>query len=87
MLNQKNYTLKAKRITAAEIDEIKQNIRHKIGDDTEDYTNKVNGDWMDTHVIEHQQRETKKVKILASVKQRITNTQVLKESSMQVGIS
>jgi hypothetical protein len=32
-------------------------------------------------------RETKNVKILASVKQRITNTQVLKDSSTKVGIS
>ena len=29
LLNQKNYILKAKRITAVEIDEIKQNIRLK----------------------------------------------------------
>ena len=41
---------------------------------------------MDTNVIEHQKRD-QKVKILASVKQRITNTRVLKESSTQVGIS
>jgi len=33
MLNQKNYILKAKRITAVEIDEIKENIRLKMGDD------------------------------------------------------
>jgi len=32
-------------------------------------------------------RETKKTTILALVKQRITNTQVLKESSTQLGIS
>ena len=38
LLNQKNYILKVKRITAVEIDEIKQNIRLKIGDDTENYT-------------------------------------------------
>ena len=38
LLNQKNYILKAKRITAVEIDELKQNIRLKIGDDTDDYT-------------------------------------------------
>jgi len=57
LLNQKNYILKAKRITAVEIDEIKENIRLKIGDDTEDYTNRVNGDKMDTNVIEHQKRD------------------------------
>jgi len=33
LLNQKNYILKARRITAVEIDEIKENIRLKIGDD------------------------------------------------------
>ena len=57
LLNQKNYILKAKRITAVEIDQIKENIRHKIGDDTEDYTNGVNGDKMDANVIEHQKRD------------------------------
>ena len=57
LLNQKNYILKAKRITAVEIDEIKENIRLKIGDDAEDYTNGVNGDKMDTNVIEHQKRD------------------------------
>ena len=53
LLNQKNYILKAKRITTVEIDEIKEKIRLKIGDDTEDYTKGVNGDKMDTNVIEH----------------------------------
>ena len=57
LLNQKNYILKAQRITAVDNDEIKENIRHKIGDDTEDYTNGVNGDKMDTNVIEHQKRD------------------------------
>ena len=57
LLNQKNYILKAKRITAVEIDQIKENIRLKIGDDTEDYTNRVNGDKMDANVIEHQKRD------------------------------
>jgi hypothetical protein len=36
LFNQKNYILKAKRIPAIEIDEIKENVRLK---DTEDYTN------------------------------------------------
>ena len=57
LLNQKNYILQAKRITAVEIDEIKENIRLKIGDDTEDYTNGVNGDKMDTNIIEHHKRD------------------------------
>ena len=54
LLNQKNYILKAKRIVAVEIDEMKENIRLKIGNDTEEYTNGVNGDKMDANVIEHQ---------------------------------
>ena len=37
LLYQKNYILK-KRITAVEIDGIIENIRLKIGDDTEDHT-------------------------------------------------
>ena len=57
LLNQKNYILKAQRIKTVETDEIKENIRLKIGDETEDYTNKVNGDKMDTNVIDHQKRE------------------------------
>ena len=87
LLNQKNYILRAKRIMDVEIDGIIENIRLKIGDDTEDHTNGANGDKMDTNVIQQQKRETKKVKILALVKQRITNTRVLKESSTHVGIS
>ena len=42
LFNQKNYILKAKRIPAIEIDEIKESVRLKVGDDTEDYTNGVN---------------------------------------------
>jgi hypothetical protein len=57
LLNQKNCILKAKTITAVKIDEMKENIRLKIGDDTEDYTNGENGDKMDTNVIEHQKKE------------------------------
>jgi hypothetical protein len=57
LLNQKNYILRAKRIMAVEIYGIIENIRLKIGDDTEDYTNEVNGDKMDTDVIEHQKRD------------------------------
>ena len=68
LLNQKNYILKFKRITAVEIDQIKEYIRLKIEDDTEDYTDVVNDDKVDINVIEHQKKETKKVTILASVK-------------------
>jgi hypothetical protein len=54
LFNQKNYILKAKRIPAIEIDEIKENVRLK---DTEDYKNGVNSCKMDTNVIEHQKRD------------------------------
>jgi Skp family chaperone for outer membrane proteins len=57
LLNQKNYILKAKTITAVKIVELKENIRLKIGDDTEDYTNGVNGDKMVTNVTEHRKRD------------------------------
>ena len=86
LLNQKNYILKAKGITAVVIDKLKENIRLKIGDDTEDYTNLVSGDKMNTNVIEHQ-KYIKKTTILALVKYRITTTEVLKESSTQLGTS
>ena len=54
LLNQKNYILKAQRLTAVEIDEIRENIRLEIGEATEDYTNKVNCDRMDANGIEYQ---------------------------------
>ena len=57
LLNQKNYILKAKRITAVEFDEIKENIRLKLQDDKEDRTKEVKGDMMDTNVIEYQKRD------------------------------
>ena len=49
-MNQKNYILKAQRLTAVEIDEIRENIRLDIGEATEDYTNEVNGDRTDAMV-------------------------------------
>ena len=57
MLNQKNYILRAKTITAIEIDRIIENIRLKIGDDTEDHTNGANSDKMDKNDLEHQKRD------------------------------
>jgi hypothetical protein len=56
LLKQKKYIVKSRRITAVEIDEIKENIRLQIGDDTEDHTNGVNGEKMDVNIIEHQER-------------------------------
>ena len=44
---------------AVEIDGIIENIRLKIGDDTEDHTDGVNGDKTDTNVIEHKKRDQK----------------------------
>ena len=57
LLNQKNYTLKAQRLTAVEIDEIRENIRLEIGEATEDDTNEVNGDRTDANGIEYQKRD------------------------------
>ena len=59
LLNQKNYILKAQRLTAFEIDEIRENIRLEIGEATEDYTNEVNGDRTDANAngIEYQKRD------------------------------
>jgi hypothetical protein len=57
LLNQKNCILKPKRITAVEIDDLKENIRLKIGGNVEDYTHGVNGDKMGTNVIEQQKRD------------------------------
>jgi len=57
LFNQKNYILKAKRIPAIEIDEMKENVRLQIEDDTDDYTNGMNSCKMDTNVTEHQKRD------------------------------
>ena len=57
MLNQKNYILKAKRITAVETDEMNENIRLKIWNDTEDQTKGMNGDKMDMNDKQHQNRD------------------------------
>ena len=57
LLNQKNYILRAKRITDVEIDGLIENIRLKIGDDTDDHKNGANGDKMDTNGIEHQKKD------------------------------
>ena len=86
LLNQKNYFLKAQRIMTVEIDEMKENIRLKIGDDTENYTNRVNGNKMDTHVIQHQKRDQENENTDFG-KVEITNIQVLKESNTQLRIS
>ena len=50
LLNQKNYILKSHRLTAVEIDEIRENIKLEIGEATEDYTNEVNGDRTDANI-------------------------------------
>ena len=56
-LNQKSYILKAQRLTAVEIDEIRENIILEIGEATEDYTNEVNGDRTKANVIEYQKSD------------------------------
>ena len=57
LLNQKNYILNAKRISVAEIDEIKGNINLKIWNDRECRTKELNGDKMDINDKEHQKRD------------------------------
>jgi hypothetical protein len=54
LLLKQNYILKAKRITTVKMDEIKEYIRLKIWNDTEDHTKEMNGDKMDTNDKEHQ---------------------------------
>ena len=53
--------LKAKKIHAIEIDEIKESVRLEIGDDTQDCTNGVNSCKMDTNVIQHQKRDQESI--------------------------
>ena len=57
LLNKKNYISDAKRITAVEIDEIKENIRLKMWNDTEDHTKGMKGDKMDMNDKERQKRD------------------------------
>jgi len=57
LLKQKNYILKAHRLTAVEIDQLRENIRHEIGEVKEDYTNEVYGDGTDANGIEYQKRD------------------------------
>ena len=66
LFNQKNYILKAKRITAVEIEEIRENIRLKIGDD---YTKAVNSGKMDANVTELQESNSTAVGKLENNKQ------------------
>ena len=87
LLNQKNYILKAQRLTTVEIDEIRENIRLQTGEATEDYTNEVNSDRTDANGIEYQKRETKKMKTLTVVKDRLINIQAPKVSSRQLRIN
>ena len=57
LLNQLNYILKAERITVAGIDEIKENIRLRVWNDTEDHTKGINGDKMDMNNKEDQKKD------------------------------
>jgi len=52
LLNQKKYILKAQKLEAVEIDDIRENISLEIGEATEDYTKEVNGDRKDANGIE-----------------------------------
>ena len=57
LLNQLNYILKAKRITIAGIDEIKEYIRLTVWRGTEDHTKGTNGNKMDMNDTENLKRE------------------------------
>ena len=57
LLNQKNYILNTQRLSAVEIDEIRENIRLERVEATEDYTNKVNGDRTDANCKEYQKSD------------------------------
>jgi len=57
LLNQLNYILKAKRITIAGIDEIKEYIRLTVWRGTEDHTKGTNGNKMDKNYRENLKRE------------------------------
>ena len=80
LLNQKNYILKPLRLTAVEIEEIRENIRLEIGEATKDYTNEVNGDRTDANGIEYQKRD-KENENTDWVKHRFININAPKESS------
>jgi len=56
LLNLKNYILKAKRLAAIGIDEIKENIKLNTWNDTEDHTKGMHGDKMDISDKELQKR-------------------------------
>jgi len=56
LLNLKNYILKAKIIAVIEIDEIKENIKLNVWNDTEDHTKGLHSDNMDMSDKKHQKR-------------------------------
>ena len=78
--------MKARILTAVEIDVIRENIRLEIGEATEDYTNEVNGDRTDA-MVQNTRRVTKKMKRLTEVKHRLINIQAPKESITQLRIN
>ena len=78
--------MKARILTAVEIDVIRENIRLEIGEATEDYTNEVNGDRTDA-MVQNTRRETKKMKRMTEVKHRLINIQAPKESITQLRIN
>jgi len=85
LMNLKNYISKAQKLTAVEIDEIRENIILEIGEATEDYTNEVNGDRTGANGIEYQKKDKTKETLIA-VKQRLINIQAPKESSTHLRI-
>ena len=57
LLNQKNYILKAQRLTTVEIEKLREIIKLKIGEATENYTNEANKDRTDSNGIEYHKRK------------------------------
>ena len=86
LLNQKNCILKAQRLTAVEIDEIRENNILQIGEATEDYTNEVNGYRTDANGIEYQ-KSGKENENTDCSKAQINNIQAPKDSSTQLRIN
>ena len=57
VVKQEELHFKSQKVTTVEIDEIKENIRLKIWNDTEDHTEGMNGNKMDKNDKEHQKRD------------------------------
>jgi hypothetical protein len=59
LLNNLNWILKAERTTIGGIDEIKEKIRLRVWNNTEDHTKGMNGDKMDMNDILNPEEESR----------------------------